>query len=253
MLSATEQLPAVKPMPALARALHWSMEGLRWWRRAPWMLLWLCLLQLLVEIVLQLIPWVGVTLSKLVVPLLLMGIFLGLDDVAAGKRLRLACLAGCLRRGRFLSALGLAAWWGFLVFGAQQLIAYLVYGSAAVDAVLFGHMAAHPELANLQFTRTLILPGLLFTTLLLPAPFLLLFRGVPPWQAICGSVRIAFAHAAPFAWFALLNLLLFALLFATPWTFALILLLAPWSAAASYAVWRDVGSKVPMFEPASKV
>ena len=252
MLSATESLPATKPMPALARALHWSMEGLRWWRRAPWMLLWLCLLQLLAEAVLQLIPWIGVTLSKLVVPLLLMGIFLGLDGLAAGKRLRLACLADCLRRGRFLPALGLAAWWGFLVFGAPQLIVYLTYGPAAVDAVLFGHMAAHPELASLQFTRTLILPGVLFCTLLLPAPFLLLFRGVPPWRAVCGGVRLVFAHAAPFAWFALLYLLLFALLFATPWTFALVLLLAPWSAATNYAIWRDVGSRIPMFEPAPK-
>ena len=253
MLSATEQLPAVKPMRAFTRVLHWSMEGLRWWRRAPWMLLWLCLLQMLVEILLQLIPWFGVALSKLVVPLLLMGILLGLDDVAGGGRLRLVCLAGCLRPGRFLPALGLAAWWGFLVFGMQQLCAYLVYGPAAVDAVLFGHMAAHRELANLQFTRTLILPGVLFGTMLLPAPFLLLFRGARPWQAICGSVRIAFAHAAPFAWFALLNLLLYALLFTASWTFALILLLAPWSAAASYAIWRDVSSEGPMFEPASKV
>lgn len=252
MLSATEQLPAVKPTGGFMRALHWSVEGLRWWRRAPWMLLWLCALQVLAEIVLQLIPWIGVALSKLVVPLLLMGIFLGLDDVAAGKRLRLACLAGCLRHGRFLPALGLAAWWGFLVFGTQQLVAYLVYGPAAVDAVLFGHMAAYPELANLQFTRTLILPGALFGTLLLPAPFLLLFRGVPPWRAVCGGVRIVFAHAAAFACFALLTLSLYALLFATPWTFVLILLLAPWSAAASYAVWRDVGSRVPMFESASK-
>jgi len=253
MLSATENLSAAKPVRALTRALHWSMEGLRWWRRAPWMLLWLCLLQMLVEIVLQLIPWIGVALSKLVMPLLVMGIFLGLDDVAAGKRLRLTCLAGCLRRGRFLPALGLAAWWGFLVFGVQQLIAYLVYGPAAVDAALFGHMAAHRELANLQFTRTLILPGVLFVTVLLPAPFLLLFRGVPPWQAICGSMRIVAFHAASFAWFGVLNLLLYALLFATPWTFALILLLAPWSAAASYAIWRDVGSRVPMFKPAAEV
>lgn len=252
MLSATENLPAVTPVNALARALHWSMEGLRWWRRAPWTLLWLCLLQLVVEAMLQLIPLVGVTLSKLVVPLLVMGILLGLDDMAAGKRLRVVCLAGCLRRRRFLPALALAAWWGFLVFGLQQLVAYLVYGPAAVDAVLLGHMAAHRELANLSFTRTLILPGLLFSILLLPAPFLLLFRGLPPGPAIRDSVRMVLANAAPFAWFALVNLLLLALLFITPWAIALILLLAPWSVAASYAIWCDVGRQVPAFKPAPK-
>ena len=63
MLSATENLPAAKPVPALTRALHWSMEGLRWWRRAPWMLLWLCLLQLLAETVLQLLAVVFVVLQ----------------------------------------------------------------------------------------------------------------------------------------------------------------------------------------------
>jgi hypothetical protein len=252
MLSATANRSAAKPLNALARALRWSVEGLRWWRRAPWMLLWLCLLQLLVEAVLQLIPWAGVTLSKLVVPLLVMGILLGLDDMAEGKRLRLACLAGCLRRGRFLPALGLAACWGLMVFGLQQLVAYMVYGPAAIDAVLFGHMAAHRELANLRFTRTLILPGVLFSTLLLPAPFLRLFRGLPPGPAIRDSVRIVLTNAAPFAWFALLNLLLFALLFATPWAMALILLLAPWLLATSYAIWRDVGSQVPLFKPAPK-
>jgi hypothetical protein len=220
--------------------MHWGVQGLRWWRRTPWMLLLLCLIQLLVEGLLQTIPWAGMALSKLVVPLLMMGILLGLDDVAQGGRLRLASLFGCMRRGRFRSALGLAALWGFTVFGFQQLCVCLVYGWPALDAVLFGHMAAHPELAGPGFVRTLIIPGLLPLTLLMLAPFLWLFKGESPWQAIIGSVRLVLANAGSFAWFALLNILVFALVFASGWTMVLVVLAGPWSTAASYAVWRDI-------------
>lgn len=249
MSSAIESVPVASSTSAFTRALRWSVDGLRWWRRAPWMLLLLCLIQLLVETLLQLIPWAGVALSKLVVPMLVMGILLGLEDVAQGGRLRLACLFGCMRRGRFLPALGLAALWGFTVTGFQQLCACLAYGWPALDAVLFGHMTAHPELASLRFERILIIPGLLPLTLLMLAPFLLLFRGASPWQAIVGSVRLVLSNAGPFTWFLLLNILLFALLFASSWTQLLVLLLGPWSTAASYAVWRDISASLLPVKP----
>jgi hypothetical protein len=70
----------------------------------------------------------------------------------------------------------------------------------------------------------------------------LLFKGESPWQALIGSVRLVLANAGSFAWFALLNILLFGLLFASGWTMVLVLLLGPWSTAASYAVWRDIGA-----------
>jgi hypothetical protein len=251
MSSAIESVPVAQPRPAFARALHWALQGLRWWRRAPLMLLLLCLIQLLVESLLQLIPWVGVTLSKLVVPLLVMGILLGLNELAHGGRLRFASLLGCFRRERFMPSLGLAALWGFAVFGFQQLIAGLVYGWPALDAVLLGHMATHPELASLQFERILMIPGLLPITLLSLSPFLLMFRGVSPWQAVCGSARLVLANVGSFAWFLLLNVMLFVLIFAGAWTQLLLLLVGPWSVAASYAVWRDVSTSVPLVQRAT--
>lgn len=251
MSSMIENVSDAQPRPALARALNWAAQGLRWWRRAPWMLLVLCLIQLLVEALLQLIPWAGTALSKLIVPILVMGILLGLDEVAQGGRLRFACLVGCLRRGRLLPALGVAALWGFSVFGFQQLCACMVYGWPALDGVLFGHMAAHPELASREFSRVLILPGLLPTTLLTLAPFLFLFRGASPWQAMSGSVRLVFSNAAAFAWFALLSLGLYALMFVSAWALALVLLVVPWTYATSYAVWRDIGERLPHAPPAA--
>ncbi len=121
MSPATESLSVTQPDSALVRALHWSVGGLHWWRRAPLVLPMLCVMQMLVEGLLQLIPWGGMALSKLLVPLLGMGILLGLDEVARGGRLRPGVLLACLRRPRVLSAFGLAAMYGFSVFGFQQL------------------------------------------------------------------------------------------------------------------------------------
>lgn len=249
MSSTTRSLSVVRPRSAFTRALHWALQGFQWWRRAPWMLLLLCVVQLLVEGVLQLIPWAGMALSKLLVPLLVMGILLGMEEVAQGGRLRFASLFGCLRGARFLPALGLAALWGFSVLGFQLLCACLVYGWPALDAVLFGHLAAHPELVGLGFVRVLIPSGLLPGTLLMLAPFLMLFRGASPWQAMIGSVRLVLSNAAAFAWFALLSLGMYALMFVNGWTFALVLLVLPWALAASYAVWRDIDAQLPPKRP----
>jgi hypothetical protein len=78
------------------------------------------------------------------------------------------------------------------------------------------------------------------SVLLLLAPCLFLFEGLSPWQSVCASVRTVLHFAAPFGVFLLVNLVVFALLLAAHWTFALVLLIAPWSTACAYAVWRDL-------------
>lgn len=240
-----ETVPASPSRTGLARAAHWSLEGLRLWRRAPWMLLGLCAIQLLAEALLQLVPWAGVTLSKLIVPLLAMGVLLGLDELARGGRLRLACLLGCFRRGRLLPALGLVVLWGLAVFAVQQWVVYLIYGWPAVDAVTLGHMHAHPALLTLNFSRLLILSGVPLSVLLMMAAPLFLFRGLSPWKAVKGGVRIVLAQPVAFTGFALLVLALYALMLSSSWSFALVLLIMPWATATTYAIWRDVSTHAP--------
>ncbi|MDO1528883.1 hypothetical protein QMK61_08605 [Fulvimonas sp. R45] len=239
MSAIPDRLPATTPLPA-SRGLRWCLDGLRLWRRVPLRLFLLCFAQLLAETLLQLIPWVGVTLSKLVVPVLLMGILLGLDEQARGGRMRWACLLDGLRRRPFAPVLALAASWGLGVFAVQQGVAWLAYGWPAVDAVWLGHAMAHRALMTPTFERVLLVPGVVPSILLMLAPCLCLFDGRSPWRAVCGSVRAAWRHAAPFGVFLLMNLAVFLLVLAKPWTFVLVLFLTPWSMACTYAIWRDL-------------
>ncbi|WP_329741785.1 hypothetical protein [Dyella sp. A6] len=239
-----ESLP-VAAVPA-RRALYWCLDGLRLWWRAPFRLFVLCALQLLVETILQLIPWIGVALSKLVVPVLLMGILLGLDERARGGHLRWSCLLDGMCRRELWPVLALAAMWGLGVFAVQQAVAWLVYGWPAVDAVLLGHAMAHRELMTLTFMRVLLLPGVLVSILLLLAPCLLLFDGQSPWRSITGSVRMVLRHASPFGVLLLIDLALFLLMLSTGWTMLVMLpFVVPWSMASTYVVWRDLRSVVP--------
>lgn len=239
MSSVSENWPIHAAVPA-SRGLRWSIDGLRLWRRAPLKLFLLCLVPLLIEGLLQLIPLIGMTLSKLVVPILLMGVLLGLDELAQGRRLRWSCLLAGLRHRHFLSVLALAAMWGLGVFAVQQAAVWAVYGWPAVDAVWLGRGMDHPALMTLQFQRTLLLPGLLPSVLLMLAPGLFLFAGCSPWQAVRGSACAAWRFAAPFGVFLLISIALFALMLTASWTFALALLFGPWGTACMYTVWRDL-------------
>jgi hypothetical protein len=239
MSAVPDRLPA-NAWPA-GRALHWCLGGLRLWRRAPFRLFLLCLAQLLAEALLQLIPWAGVTLSKLVVPMLLLGILLGLDELARGGRLRWSCLLDGVRRRPFLPVLALATLWGLGVFAVQQGVAWLVYGWPAVDAVWLGHAMVHRTLMTPAFERILLMSGVLPSVLLLLAPCRFLFEGRSPWQAIVGSMRTAWRHAAPFGVFLLVNLGVFALMLSSSWTLLVLMpLIGPWSMACTYAVWNDL-------------
>lgn len=78
--------PITAPLPA-SRGLRWCVDGLRLWRRAPFKLFLLSLLTVLVEVLIQRIPWVGSwTLSVILLPLICYGILLGLDELAHGGK-----------------------------------------------------------------------------------------------------------------------------------------------------------------------
>lgn len=244
MSAVPQSLPVAMSLPA-SRGLRWCIDGLHLWRRAPIKLLLLCFVPLLVESALQLIPWMGVTLSKLVVPIVLMGILLGLDELARGGRLRWSCLLDALHRRRFLPLLALAAMWGMGVFAVQQGVAWAVYGWPALDAVWLGHVMAHRGLMTMTFERVLLISGILPSVLLWLAPCLFVLDGLSLWQSVCASVRTVLRFAAPFGVFLLVNLAVFALMLSVHWAFALVLLIGPWSVACTYAVWRDVRAMVP--------
>lgn len=160
----------VAPLTA-ARAFRWCADALRLWGRASFKLWVLCLAQFVIESALQLlVPWAGMVLSKIIVPMLLMGILLGLHELSHDQRMRWSCLFAAFRRRRLGQTLLLAALVGLITFAVQQLVAWVVYGWPAVDATLFGHAMAHRQLLTPAFERILILPGVLPSILLLLAP-----------------------------------------------------------------------------------
>lgn len=119
MSAVIDALPSSDPLRA-GRALRWCMDSFRLWWRAPWKLLVLAVAIFAVEGLLQLVPWVGVTLSKVVVPMLTLGFILGLDALVRSGSVRWASLFDAFRGGRPWRALLLSLLWGGSVFALQQ-------------------------------------------------------------------------------------------------------------------------------------
>jgi hypothetical protein len=220
------------------QALLWWILGLRLWRRAPLRLALLCLSPLVVEAVLQIIPIAGIVLSKVVVPLLSFGVFVVLDRVWRSGMVSLRGFLWSFRREHFWIALQ-AALVLMAVFALQVLMAYAVYGYAAVDAMVFGRIAAHRELLNRTFALVMILPGMVPAILLMFLMPLVVFDGVRPLRAAGMSVRLWVSSPSSFlVTCAVSSLLLGASL---TWGYGLpMLFVAPWASMMGYAAYRDV-------------
>jgi len=241
----TTPLVDSRALPA-SRALHWFAVGARLWRRAPVMLLLLAIAPLFVEGIVQLIPIAGMALSKFVTPLFSFGLTIGLDALARGGRLRASCLFAAFRDGRFPAAARLALW-TMLVPAFQFAVATLVYGSAALDAIVLGHVRQHPELLTHAFSLWLILPGIPLATLLVLAPPLVLLADVTPTRAVVLGARRVLAAPLPFVVLALVTIGILVVALTSLWG-VLAFLLLPWLAATNFAAWLDL-SGAP--EPAS--
>ncbi len=241
-------MAAVLESPALAvparRVAHWCMEGLRVWRRYPLRLFLLSLTPIVLEALLQLIPLVGVALSKVFPMLLGFGVFQGLMAAEASGVLRWSSPFSTWQHGYRWRALGLALLCGPLVFVVQQLAVVAVYGWSAVDAVLLGHMSAHIEFANRSFICLLILPGVPVSVLLGLAPMFLMFRGATPWRAMRSSVALALRWPGAFAVYTVIQLSIMASLLLIPLGMLLLVPLLPWMTACSLAIWKDIEKSI---------
>lgn len=228
---------------SMSRLGRWCRDGLRLWRRAPFMLIALGFCCLMVEALLQQIPWAGVLISKVVVPMCVAGIWLGLDELQRGGRMRFSSLWAGWRHPRWIPLWVLSGLTGLLVSAFQFAGGWMVYGHDVVDAVVFGNAAAHPALLTRSFEYVLVLPGELPATLLLLATPLFLFRGASIAAAIRGSIRIVLAAPFAFGLLMLLGTALLALCLVNGWAlFLLVLVLMPWSNAVGYAAWNDVAT-----------
>ena len=227
----------------------WLRDGLRLWKRCFFMLIALSICSLLIESLLQMIPWAGVVISKIVVPMCDAGIWVGLDATQRGGRLRFSSLWAGWRQSRWIGLWMLSAATGLFAFGFQTGCAWLAYRHGVIDAVVFGHPAAHRELMTRGFECALILPGIVSAVSLLFAIPLFIFRDATAATALGASIRIVLASPVPFVLLMLLQTALFALCFIGGPMIALLLLLLPWGTALGYAVWNDVSHECLSPEP----
>jgi hypothetical protein len=219
-------------------ALSWWISALRLWRIAPVRLTLVCLLPLLIEFAAQMVPTIGVPLSKVLVPFATVGWWVVFHETWTARKLRLGGLLWSFRRGHVPKALQIALI-SLTVFVVQLGVAVAIYGAPAFDAVVLGHMAQHRELAGRAFVLTLILPGVVPGILLMFIAPLIVFEGRRPLQAAVESIRVMLS--SPFAF--VLTCVISALLLgaALVWVYgALMLLVYPWMSMMGYGAYRNV-------------
>ena len=203
-----------------------------------------CLGRLTVEGLLQLVPEVGISLSKVLAPMVGAGILLGVDQLVRAGKLPWRCVfAGfaCKRRqGLFL----VTAVTSLAVFATQVAVASWAYGGNSVfDAVVLGHMHAHPALLTHVFTEVLILPGLVPATLLsLVVPFFL-FEDLGVLSSLGQGIRRLLAVWPLFAAFLIMNVRVFAVALSGGPGLLLLLAVVPMSTLFTYVAYRAIAGK----------
>lgn len=222
-----------------ASAFRWLGEGLRLLLRAPISLIVLCLVPLVVELVLQQIPYAGVVVSKLVVPCVGIGLWYGIDELARGGRLRVSCLTEGVRAAHRSAAITSVVT-SLIMFATQVAVSVAVYGAPAVD-VLLGRPSSVE--VTLSFALVTILPAALPLTLVGLSLGFAAFDGLSARAAIVRSVREVLSRASAFAPFMLAQAALLAVAlvgFGIP-----LLVVSPWLLAAEYVAYRDVRASRP--------
>lgn len=211
-------------------AFDWYRDAMRLWKRGPLGFCGLALVILVANIALSLVPVAGVVLAQLLLPLIECSLLYASLAADRGDRPRLrhvVAVAGAPLRAQ--AAIIAAA---LIVFGAEAAIANAVGGF---------NMLAPANNADSISGATLVVTyaaGILVSLPVTFVPFAVLFDGERFRDAFAQS-GAAFARNVPPL--VLYGVLSFALLMIGLATSGVGLLLAlPWSAAASYAAWKDI-------------
>ena len=216
-------------MPA-AHAIVWYGEAMRLWRRGPlaFSLLAFCLLA--ANLLLAIIPVAGVAVAQIVLPLLECSLLYASLAADRNDRPRVRHLIAVLGAPPAAQAAIVVA--GLLIFGLEALVAQT---AAGVDLLAPAANAQSFTGGSLVVTYA---AGMALSLPLLFVPFAALFDGAGFSAAFAQSAAAFARNFAPLALFGALSL---ALLLLGLLTSGLGLLLAlPWSAAASYAAWKDI-------------
>ena len=203
---------------------------MRLWKRGPVTFCGIALVTLAANVALNFIPLAGVAAAQLLLPLLECGLLYASLAADRGDRPRLRhLLAIAAAPPRALAAV-IAA--GLLVFATEAAVAYAAGGfnllapgandESITGAALFATYAA----------------GVAVSLPVTFVPFAALFDGADFRSAFAQSGAAFARNAGPLALYGVLSLALLMLGLATSGIGLLLAL--PWSAASSYAAWKDL-------------
>ena len=213
-----------------AHATAWYAEAMRLWKRGPVVFTLLALIILAVNLLLNLLPVAGTAVAQLVLPLLECGLLYACLAADRGGRPRLSHLFAFVAAPWRAQAAVVAA--GLLIFAVQALVAQTLGGINLLTPADTGDPISGAALVGTYAA------GIAVSLPVTYVPFAALFDGAGFRTAFAQSAEAFARNLRPLAVFGALSL---ALLLVGLATSGLGLLLAlPWSAAASYASWKDV-------------
>ena len=212
------------------RAFAWYEEAMRLFKLAPVTWCALGFITLTADLVLQLVPGIGIAVSKVIVPLVECGMLIGAAALDRGQPLLLRyCLTAFGARPGAVAAIVIGA---LAVFAAEALAVYFLAG-----ANLLAPDPDGGDLSSLTVIGTVV-TGALVSLPVVFVPFAALLTDASFPDAFGSSLRAFALNLAPLLLFAAIAVVLVAL--------GLLLLgvgliaVFPLLSAASYAAWKDI-------------
>jgi uncharacterized membrane protein len=229
------------------KAISWYGFGWTIFMRSPGTWIVMMLLISVITLVSQIIPLIGPLLLSLISPALTGGLMYGASEAANGRPIEIGHLFRGLADGRtrtpmlILGGVMLA-----LSFLLMIITAIIVGGSVGVGVL--GGAGGDPGNAALAvgafstgmlliFLITMAFTLIMFAALAFAIP-LVMFRDLPPVDAVKSSVSACLRNVAPLAVFLIIYFIL-ALIAAVPFLLGF-LVLVPVAVAAIYAAYRDI-------------
>ena len=214
----------------MQHALRWYADAMRWWRRGPATFCGIALVVLAANIALNFIPVAGIVLAQILLPLAECGLLYATLAADRGGRPQLRHLIAVAAAPPRALAAVIAA--GVLVFATEALVANAVGGFN-----LLAPAANAESMSGIALVATYA-AGIAISLPVMFVPFAALFDGADFRGAFAQSAAAFARNGAPLALYGALSFVLLMLGLATSGVGLLLAL--PWSAAASYAAWKDV-------------
>jgi len=220
----------------VTRAFAWFSTAMSLFKRAPGRWSMLAAISICLELALQIVPGVGIALSKVLIPVVASGLLVAAEAVDRGKPLdmRYALVAF----GAPVSALAAIIGSELLVFLSEWLAGYSLAGINLLDS----GGEAPPDI-SLGLLLQILTVGMLVSLPVVFVPFAALFEGAPFGAAFAMSWRAFFLNQGALLVYGVLSL---ALIGIGMMSMGIGLIIAvPLIAAASYAAWKDIFTDAP--------